>query len=92
MLCNNYRPISLLCYISKVFEKGNHIYNFLQVNGLLKINQSGFTPGNNTINQLINICNIIHYQLDNDDEILAVFVDLSKAFGKVWHKGLLYKL
>ncbi len=68
------------------------MYNFLEVNGLLKTNQCGFTPGDSTINQLINICNNIHYQLDNDDEILAVFLDLSKAFNKVWHTGLLYKL
>ncbi len=91
--CNNYRPISLLCCISKVFEKllFKHIYNFLNANGLLKTNQSGFTSGDSTINQLINICNKIHCQLDNDDEILAVFLDLSKAFDKVWLKCLLYK-
>ncbi len=69
-----------------------HIYNFLKANGLLKTNKSGFTHGDSTINQLINICNKIHCQLDNYDEIPAVFLDLSKAFDKVWHKGLLYKL
>ncbi len=94
MLCNNYRPISLLCCISKVFEKilFNHIYSFLKRNKLLNRNQSGFTPGDGTINQLINICNKIHCQLDNGDEVLAVFLDLSKAFDKVWHQGLIYKL
>ncbi len=90
MLCNNYRPISLLCCISKVFENllFKHIYYFFKANSLLKTNQSGFTPSDSTITQLINICNNIHCQLDNSDEILAVFLDLSKAFDKVWH----YKL
>ncbi len=94
MLCNNYMPISLLCCISKVLETllFKHIYNFLKANGLLKTNQSRFTPGDNTINQQINICNKIHCQLDNNDQILAIFLDLSKAFDKVWHKSLSYKL
>ncbi len=87
---------SLKCgkLLIKVFEilLFNYIYHFLKVNGLLKINQSGFTPGDNTINQLINICNKIHCQLDNDDEILTVFLDQSKVFDKVWHKDLLCKL
>ncbi len=92
MLCNNYRPISLLCCISKILKKNlfNHIYTFLKENKLLNRNQSGFTPGDNTINQLINICNKIHCQLDNDDEVLTVVLDLTKAFDKVWHEGLLY--
>ncbi len=61
MLCKNNRPNSLLCCILKVFEEllFNHMYNFLRENGLLKTNQSGFTPGDSTINQLINICNKI---------------------------------
>ena len=94
MLCTNYRPISLLPCISKVFEKilFEHIYTYLKANNLINRHQSGFTPGDSTINQLIAICNNIHKSLDVNDEVLAVFLDLSKAFDKVWHKGLLYKL
>ncbi len=55
--CNNYRPIALLCCISKVFEKliFNHIYSYLRCHGLINEHQSGFTQGDSTINQLIAI-------------------------------------
>ncbi len=94
LLCNNYRPMSLLPCISKVFEKVlfNHIFTFLRHNRLVKRNQSGFTPGDSTINQLIAMCNELYQCVDEGDEMVAVFLDLSKAFDKVWHKGLLYKI
>ncbi len=93
-LCTNYRPISLLPCISKVFEKllFNHIYSFLKAHGLIKENQSGFTPGDSTINQLIAICNKLYSCLDDGNEMIGVFLDFTKAFDRVWHKGLLYKL
>ncbi len=89
--CNNYHPISLLCCISKVFEKliFNHIYSYLRCHGLINEHQSGFTQGDSTINQLIAICNKLYKNIDYGNEILAVFLDLTKAFDKVWHKGLL---
>ena len=93
-LCTNYRPISLLPCISKVFEKAlfDHIYGFLRDNNLIRKNQSGFTPGDSTINQLIMICNNLYKCVDNGDEMVGIFLDLTKAFDKVWHKGLLYKV
>ena len=94
MLCNNYRPISLLCCISKVFEKivYDHIYAYLKRHGLITEKQSGFMQGDGTINQLISICNSLYKNLDDGDEVIGVFLDLTKAFGKVWHKGLMYKI
>ena len=57
-------------------------------------NQSGFRPSDSTVNQLINLINDIHKSFDSriSLEFRAVFLDISKAFDKVWHKGLSFKL
>ena len=95
-LIKNYRPISLLPICSKIFEKlvFNHLYNFLTTNNLITKNQSGFRPGDSTTNQLIDLIDTIHQSFDSSPtlEVRAVFMDISKAFDKVWHKGLLFKL
>jgi len=95
-ITKNYRPISLLPICSKLFEKivFKHLYNFLNVNALLTKNQSGFRPADSTINQLISLVNDIHKSFDSRKslEVRSVFLDISKAFDKVWHEGLLFKL
>ena len=67
----------------------NHIYNFLLENSIISFNQSGFTPA---INQLLYIKNEFGKALDDRKEVRVVFCDVSKAFDRVWHKGLLTKL
>ena len=61
---------------------------------LLNSCQSGFRPNDSCINQLISITHNIYRAFDANTslEIPGAFLDLSKAFDKVWHKGLLYKL
>ena len=95
-LVNNYRPISLLPIFGKIFEKiiFNKIYNFLLEENLLNSNQSGFRPSDSCINQLLTITHEIFEVFDCNPslEIRSIFLDISKAFDKVWHEGLLYKL
>ena len=95
-LVNNYRPISILPSFGKIFEKiiFNKIYNFLLEENLLNSNQSGFRPSDSCINQLLAITREIFETFDCNPslEIRSVFLDISKAFDKVWHEGLLYKL
>ena len=95
-LIKNYRPISLLPICSKIFEKiiFKNLYSYLNTNNLLTTNQSGFRPGDSTTNQLLYLVNEIHQAFENPKslEVRAVFLDISKAFDKVWHDGLIFKL
>ena len=93
---NNYRPISLLPVFGKIFEKiiFNKIYNYLSKENLLNLNQSGFRPSDSCINQLNAITHEIFEAFDCNPslEVRSVFLDISKAFDKVWHEGLIYKI
>ena len=95
-LVNNYHPMSPLPISSKIFEKlmFDSIFNFMIQNNLLNSCQSGFRPNDSCINQLTSITHNIHRAFDDNPslEVGGVFLDLSKAFGKVWYDGLLYKL
>ena len=93
-LKTNYRPISLLPVCGKILEKiiFDQLYPFLNKNNLISKNQSGFRPGDSTIYQLIDITSNIYESFEKYDETRALFLDISKAFDKVWHEGLFYKL
>ena len=84
-LKGNYSPISLL---------PNSLYSHLVSSELLNPNQSGFGPGDSTINQLISITHTIFGAFDCNPplDVRSVYLDISKAFDRVWHDGLIYKL
>ena len=54
--------------------------------------ESGFKPGDSCINQFFSITYETYHSMGEGCEIWGVFLDISKAFGKVWHKGLALKL
>ena len=89
-LVENYRPTFILL-ISSNF---NRIYRFLLEEWLLNPNQFGFCSFDFCINQLLAITNEIFQGLDCNAplEVRSVFLDISKAFDKVWHERLLYKI
>ena len=93
-LVSNYRPISLLNSVAKLFEKlvFKYLYNHLQDNNMLSSLQSGFIPGDSTANQLAYLYHMFTEALDAGKEVRTVFCDISKAFDRVWHEGLIYKL
>ena len=90
----NYRPVSLLPCIAKVQEKivFNILYKYLVENNLLTWRNSGFKKGDSAVNQLLHITDRIYQSLENGADVCAVFLDISKAFDRVWHEGLLHKL
>ena len=85
----NYRPVSLLPIFGKVFERliYNEMYSFFIENDLISANQSGFKQGGSCINQLLSITHEIYQSLDQGYEVCGVFLDISRAFDKIWHKG-----
>jgi hypothetical protein len=90
----NYRPISLLDCISKIFERIVHreLYNYLVRNRLLSEKNSGFKDNDSTINRMLKITDDIYKGLDKKHDMILVFLDISKAFDRVWHDGLILKL
>ena len=91
----HYRPISLLPIFAKVFEKiiFVNLYNYLVTNNLITKNQSGFKPGDSVTNQLIFLVHQIYSSFDHPEnlDVRYVYLDMSKAFDKVWHEGLIFK-
>ena len=96
MLVKNYRPISLLPIFGKMFERViyNSLFNYFQGNRLFTPSQSGFLPGDSCIAQLLSIIHEIQTAFDENlaVDVRGVFLDLSKAFDKVWHDGIIFKL
>ena len=69
-----------------------HLYNHLHRHNLISSLQSGFMPGDPTVNQLAYLYNTFCQTLDAGKEVPVVFCDISKACDRVWHSGLLLKL
>jgi hypothetical protein len=92
--CNNYRPVSILPIASKILERVvfKHLYNYFFENNLLTPHNSGFKPGDSTVNQLAFLYHTFCEALDMKKDIKIVFCDISKAFDRVWFKGIIYKL
>ena len=90
----NYRPISLLSSISKLFERlvFNQLYQYLDVNNLLFHSQYEFRKQHSTELAALELIDRIHKSMDNGQITVSIFLDLSKAFDTLDHSVLLSKL
>ena len=90
----NYRPVSLLSMVSKVFEKlvNNRIVDHLEKYGLFSDFQYGFRSSRSTADLLIVVSDRIARTFNRSGATRAVALDISKALNRVWHAGFLHKL
>ena len=90
----NYRPVSVLPIFGKIFEKViySRVYNFLVSQGILHDRQFGFREGHSTSAALNYSVEVIRKGLATKNHVLAIFIDLSKAFDTLDHSTLMAKL
>ena len=90
----NYRPISLLPVLGKIFEKClyQRLYGFLMSSSIISPFQFGFMRGRSTQDAITSLTEYIYETLNNRQIAIAIFIDLTKAFDTVNHNILLKKL
>ena len=93
-LITNYRPISVLNFFSKIFEKvvANYIVDFLESNNILYEHQYGFRKGHSTNHAVITLVERVAKALDTGKIVVGVYLDIRKAFDAIDHPILLRKL
>jgi hypothetical protein len=90
----NYRPISLLPIIAKLFDTiiNEQMMTHLTTNNIISPTQYAFRPNSSTTMALQTIINKIHKHKTNKQPTLAIYIDLSKAYDTISHTALLHKL
>ena len=90
----SFRPISLLPTLSKIYESVIHdrLIKHCIENEIITEKQAAYLKGDSTVSQLLYIVHNIKHNWTNKKVTQGLFLDVSAAFDKVWHNGLLAKL
>lgn len=89
---SSYRPISLLPVMGKLLERILLNRMRIYLKDVIPPHQFGFREKHGTIEQIHRITDTISRTLENKQYCSAIFLDISQAFDRVWHEGLLYKI
>ena len=91
---SNYRPVSLLSAVGKTMDalQSHSLTRYLVSQKIVSDHQFGFLPGRSTTTQLVYLFDQWSRTLEQQNSMAVVFMDFMKAFDKVWHQGLIYKL
>ena len=94
LLVASYRPISLLITLSKLFERIvlARVDVWLSSENILSRYQAGFRKHKQTRDHMFRLIQFIQAAFNRGYQVGSVFIDIEKAFDKVWHAGLLFKL
>ncbi|GFW84214.1 probable RNA-directed DNA polymerase from transposon BS [Trichonephila clavipes] len=90
----NYRPISLLSSLSKAYEFVilNRLNQHCLARNIIIPEQHGFVTKRSTVTQLLRVTELVHTGFQNHQAMGMLFVDIAKAFDKIWHDGLISKM
>ena len=93
-LASNYRPISLLSCLGKIYERFLYAYLMkeLVAKNFLNANQAGFTKGRSTQEHLLRLSQSVSNGFKKRNCTLGLFLDVKAAFDAVWKNGLKYKI
>jgi hypothetical protein len=90
----NYRPITLLPIVGKIFEKTilSRILEFTEDNQILRDQQFGFRARHSTTQQIMRIVETVSLRFNQNKSTAMTLLDIEKAFDAVWHEALLHKI
>ena len=90
----NYRPISLLSCLGKLLERviADRLQTHFESIGSIGVHQAGFRKNRSTTDNILRLAEDVQRNFNKKLLTAAVFFDVEKAFDKMWHQGLMYRL
>ena len=91
---SKYRPISVTSCLGKILERiiRNRLYKYLEEKSLICLQQSGFRSHRRTADNLVFLTQKISESFNRKKKVCSLFFDISQAFDKTWHNGIIYKM